>query len=100
MHRDVDDTKDTQQKNRPTKGGFFVYLQDYTRSTLIAFSPFGDSSVSNVTVSPSRRSSNATFTSELLWKKRSFPMPSAVMKPKPLSVTFLIVPFINFFVYF
>jgi hypothetical protein len=33
----------------------------------------------------------------LLWKNKSFASPSAVMKPKPLSVSLFIVPVIDVF---
>lgn len=72
-------------------------MENYAFITLTAAGPFGVSSVSNETASPSLRSAKATPERELLWKKRSLAKPSAVMKPKPLSETnFLIVPVIDY----
>src|SRR3989344_1872220 len=82
---------------KPPGGGFFS-CEYYARCTFVAFKPFGDSSVSKETVSPSLSSSKVTPTRELLLKNRSFASPSAVMKPKPLSVSLFIVPVIDFLV--
>lgn len=77
--------------NNPPQGGLFVN-GPYARLTFTAFNPFGESSVSNDTASPSWSSSNVTPTSALLWKKRSFSIPCAEMNPKPRSVFFLMIP--------
>src|SRR3989338_5456161 len=76
-------------------GAFLIWREYYARWTFTAFNPFGDSSVSKETASPSLSSSKVTPTRELLWKNKSFCSPSAVMKPKPLSVSLFIVPVID-----
>lgn len=60
--------------------------------TLTAFGPFGESALSKDNVSPTFSSLKLTPFNSLPWKKRSFSSPSTVMKPKPFSLSVLIIP--------
>ena len=89
----------SQNKNHPStyaKGGWFLFWH-YARATFTAAGPFWPSATSKVTSSPTFSSSNATPTSDVEWKKRSFSSPSREMNPNPESLRVFIVPFMWFF---
>ena len=65
---------------------------DYAGRTFSARGPFGPCPTVNVTASPSRSESNGVLVHAELWKKYSVPS-GVAMKPKPLSVSRLMVPF-------
>src|SRR5688572_19340402 len=81
------------QEKGPDESGPLVKLvvADQIRRTFSARGPFGPRPSVNDTACPSRRSSNRTPSTFDVWKKMSDPDPVA-MKPKPLSVSRLIVP--------
>jgi hypothetical protein len=64
----------------------------YAGRTFSARGPFGPCPMVNVTASPSRSESNGVLAHAELWKKYSVPS-GVAMKPKPLSVSRLMVPF-------
>src|SRR6185436_20448494 len=63
----------------------------YAGRTFSARGPFGPCPTVNVTASPSRSESNGVLVHAELWKKYSVPS-GVAMKPKPLSVSRLMVP--------